>query len=287
MKKLNLFFAMFLMVTAGFMTSCTDSEITPTVVVTEVGSPSYQTGTEVEYTVEVKTGNKELNTLTVTGATGTISGDDWDAASSKFNAELTSATVTYKFTITEAAGSEFDVTFEVSDDSENVGTEPVAVVVAEAPMKMNTITLGAQTNSVGGAAASFEGSVFTLSESAAQAAIIDILYYNGSKGAAIYAPTQSDIQGISGWNWSSWSVKNATRFVMASDSDFTDATSSSVETLASSASLDVAENLAVGSVVAFTTINDKSGVFKVTSLDDSSTGTITIEVKIQDTVATK
>jgi len=293
MKKLNLFFAMFLMVTVGFMSSCTKNEVVaPTVVVEEVGSPSYEPGTTVSYKITISQPDEvALKTFAVTGATdasGVTSTEVADQLTDgTFAADTYSSVINYDLVIASdaTAGTEYALLFTANNGEE--GSETASVVVVDAPMKTNTITLGAQSNTVGGAAASFEGSVFTLSESAAKAAIIDILYYNGSKGAAIYAPTQSDIQGISGWNWSSWSVKNATRFVMATDSDFTGATSSSVETLASSASLDVAENLSVGSVVAFTTINDKSGIFKVTSLDDSSTGTITIEVKIQDTVATK
>jgi len=302
MKKLNLFFAMFLMATAGLMTSCTqDDAVAPTVSVEVVGTPTYLPGETVQYKVILGTSNKELTTFTVSGA-GSIQpasgsqvnytepADQWDSATAKFVDDVTSVTVYYDVVIDAGlqSGQEFELNFEVGDDSQNKGSETATIVVASSgTLKTNNITLGAQSNNVGGAAASFEGSVFTLSQSASNASIIDILYYNGSKGAAIYAPTQSDIQGISGWNWSSWSVKNATRFVMASSSDFSDATSSSVETLASSASLDVAQNLSVGSVVAFTTINNKSGIFKVTSLDDSSTGTISIEVKIQDSASSK
>jgi len=274
------------MSSTSFLTSCSsyDCQHGPIISIDVIGNPTYELGSFVEYAITITTPNQELSTISVYGASsGTISGDSWDETSKKFVSNTVQAEVNYRIQITEPVNTEINLVFIVSDSFGCEGSETASITVREVQrIKTNTITLGAQSNTVGGAAASFEGSVFTLSESAAQAAIIDILYYNGSKGAAIYAPTQSDIQEISGWDWSNWSVKNATRFVMASKSDFTEATNSSIEAVASGASLDVVANLNLDDVVAFTTINDKSGVFKVTSLDDNSEGSITIEVKILD-----
>ena len=293
MKKLNLFFAMFLMVTAGIMTSCNkDSEIAPTVAVTVVGSPSYEVGTEVELSIAVATGNEELNTLAVTGATGTLSGDLWDDASSKFVAATTEATVTYKFTITEPAGTEFDVDFVISDDSENTATDAVTIVVA-APagdIKAFTVTLGDQAGSEGSSLNLATGDQYNSSTSAANAGSIDLIFYKGStNGSTLFAPAQAFSEGISDFlSLGTWSAKSNTTFKMATADDYDNASYSNVEGLSDGGD-HKANNLTGTEYIAFKTDAGLHGVIKVNSVvaRKDALGTTNISVKVQEPAASK
>ena len=114
--------------------------------------------------------------------------------------------------------------------------------------------------------------------------MVDIVYYFGSRLAALYSPSQSDIQAVSAYNITSWSTINDTKLGVSSlsASEFDDVTYDTDLEDAGTPTLDVVPELSENDVIVFETDSGKKGVFKVTDLSTGSTGYIKISVKVEE-----
>jgi len=300
MKKLNVLFIAIFAVTAAFMTSCKSNtdDVAPTISGLSVVTPAAEItpGSTVRFKMTLSTQNKGITALAVVGTgldgaaviTAEVPANYVDG---KFKDKLTSAVVfaDVKVGANQSAGTKIAVSFTVTDDkltSTEASTITVVAAGGTGTLKTNTITLGAQNNTAAGFAASFEGTVFKAVEAPAQSTIIDVVYYNGNTNAeSLMSPSFANANNLTTTIWANWSVKNATKFVKITAAEYDAATYASVA--ATTPTLELANHLAVGDVYAFSTINSKKGVFKVTALTAGDNGTATFEIKIQNAAGTK
>jgi hypothetical protein len=131
-----------------------------------------------------------------------------------------------------------------------------------------------------------EGEVHLIGSANSNQSLIDMVYYYGSQNnATLCAPNDPTVNGGSG-NFDvceNWTQKNATTFgsTTISASDFDDIVNDTEISEISGLSATKMTALVVGNVIAFETQGNKKGLVKVTALENSNSGTITIEVKIQ------
>lgn len=230
-------------------------------------------------TITSEVGLKDVKYFKVTSA-----GEDQLSMVEDFN-DKNSYAFQYDVAVSE------DMTIKVTaTDKDNQSTSRNFVITytggAASISSFNAVLIGAQSNTTNGSTASLEtGTVYSISGSEAKnnSDKIDIVYYYGSKLAALYAPSQSDIQAVTSFGISDWTSKNATKlgFSTLNSSDFDAVTSLSGIEGAGSPTLDVVPELDVNDVIVFETVTGKKGVFKVTSLDTGDKGTITISVKVE------
>jgi len=278
MKKLNFLFIAIMAMAISF-TSCKDDseEIAAPVITIDQASPFALTSADALFTGQI-VADGELAEVRFF-IDGTQKGDAVTDFTDKTKYDI-------RYTVV-APGADFVFKVEAKDKNDKVSYKEIDVTVGSAgSLKSHDISLGDQNSTTGSFAASFEGTVYTASNAQANAASIDMVFYQGaSNGSTIFSPMQAVADGITSFgSLGSWSVKNDSKFVKAAAADFSDADYASVETLASSASSGKANQLANGDVYGFKTLNGKHGVFKVTALGSNG---ITISVKIQDAAGTK
>jgi hypothetical protein len=172
------------------------------------------------------------------------------------------------------------------DDQESSQSIEIEVTEGVSLNEFTTVLMGAQSNADHGSTASLTtGTVYSISggEASDNSASVDIVYYYGSRLAALYSPSQSDIQGVTLYNITSWGTINETSLGMSdlSASEFDEVTYVSDLDNAGTPSLDVIPELAIDNVVVFETASGKKGVFKVTDLNAGNDGTIEIQVKVE------
>ncbi len=291
MKKLNLFLGLAAISIALMFNSCTEeTHPVPTVafdqaspVVLGVGVTSATlTGTIVAEaglkTVEIRkmTGLSESLLQTVTSfSSGTVTSTD--DVNYTFNYVLEN--ITENTTLTVKAIDKDD-----QDASQSIEIEVTVGV------ELNTFTavlMGAQSNADYGSTASLTtGEVYKItgSEAANHSEMVDIIYYYGSRLAALYSPSQSDIQNVSLYNIPSWTTINETMLGVSSlsSSEFDDVTYDTDLESAGTPTLDVVPELSENDVIVFETDSGKKGVFKVTDLSTGNDGYIEISVKVEE-----
>jgi hypothetical protein len=168
-----------------------------------------------------------------------------------------------------------------------ITTEPAASDITT----YEDIILGAQASTTGGSFASVDGMVYTLDMAKANSDKIDFLYFYGATNlATLAAPDDADaatvFTGANGLD--TWDVLNPTKFktTTLSSADFNAITSSSqlvtVAVLPTQPNLSKANDLSVGDVLAFKTVEEKFGLIRVDAINGANNaGTIEITVKVQ------
>ncbi|HQH41470.1 MAG TPA: hypothetical protein PLC81_02500 [Bacteroidales bacterium] len=146
-------------------------------------------------------------------------------------------------------------------------------------------TLGAQSSSTGSFFASVDGTVMTLNQATSNQAKADFAYYYGDVNlATLAAPDDASLNGGTGnFTWcQSWTTKNQTRFAPTNltTAEFDAATATTINALADPAESKVT-SLAQNKVIAFKTASGKKGLIKVTSITTGASGSITLDVKVQ------
>jgi len=146
-------------------------------------------------------------------------------------------------------------------------------------------TLGAQSSSTGSFFASVDGTVMTLNQATSNQAKADFAYYYGDVNlATLAAPDDASLNGGTGnFTWcQSWTTKNQTRFALTTltTAEFDAATATTINALADPAESKVT-SLAQNKVIAFKTASGKKGLIKVTSITTGASGSITLDVKVQ------
>ena len=177
------------------------------------------------------------------------------------------------------------VTLEATDNEDNVSSVSVDIEVADIAL-FEVVLMGAQSNADYGSTASLTtGEVFKITggEAANNSDLVDIVYYYGSRLAALYSPSQEDIQAVGAFNITSWNNVNTTLLGEStlSATGFDDLATAAEIAGAGTPDLDVVPDLALDDVIVFETESGKKGVFKVSELNTGASGDITISVKIE------
>lgn len=319
MKKINLLFALLMMVSLGFFSSCstedTEDAEKPTMTITGGTETEYLAGAEIVYTITLGSPSEKLQDFKVTSNTAGDEGTGITAADpeTSINEDLTVATpstvtfdkvtgstITYKFVVPAAAvdGQSFTLTFTVTNDKGTSVDETKSFTVKSgAPVNgpiatYTAVLLGAQSNTSKGSYYSTSDNTVMLSTDAkANASKVDLIYYYGTTNkATVCSPTDATVNGGSG-NLTlavGLSPQNATKIATStvSSTDF-DAITDDGTIKSVTPSGTIVKELAVNNVVAFETAAGKKGLFKVTAIDSTSSGTITIEVKVQTDATTE
>jgi hypothetical protein len=299
MKKINLILGLGAICMIQFLNSCTEETHNPPVVSFDQASPvvlgvgvttATLTGTivadaglsSVEFRKTVGLSESLLATITSFSSGNVTTTDDINYS---FNYVLNDVTENTTLKVTA-----------IDKDDQEVSQSIEIEVTLLGLITHSGIELGAQNNPLGSFFASFEGDIYTIGElnSGSHYDEIDIIYYYGATNKqALFSPkaiVDADITWSGAVPTASWGGSpNETLFAEASLSDYNDATYTSVETLGSSADLDIAngggnpiDGLDVDDVYVFKTADDKYGIFKVTDVGSDASGTITIDVKIQE-----
>lgn len=301
MKKINFLFMLMLALTVGIFTSCTDDEVDPpTVVATLQGTPTYAPGTSVTYHLVIAA-NEDLVDFWAEESTNSLplsdieNVDPIDAFEEgdlvNFTNNLNKVEFDYTYYIPASVGASTVITigFEVND-KKSLTTETVTftVVSAAGPVdRFTAILMGGQSNATTGSFLNANTGDVLLQAAANNAqGSIDMVYFYGSANLATICAPSDALVGGGGTNLSlcaTWTTKNPTKFGAStvSAADFTAMTDDSMLSSISGLSSTKMNNLAVGTIFAFTTAGDKNGLAKVTALTAEAAGTITLDVVIQ------
>jgi hypothetical protein len=183
------------------------------------------------------------------------------------------------------------ISIEVTDKDGNVESKDYTITVSAAPGEINTYSatlLGSYESTTGSFFATSTGTVYTQSNAKTNSSLIDFVYYYGtSNSATIAAPDDSDAESIydnASTGLETWTTQNSTKFAMSSvtSSEFDDIEDDELISEEENVTSSAATQLEEGDVVAFTTAAGKKGLFKVTSIEGTTAGTITITVKVQE-----
>lgn len=302
MKKINFLFMLMLALTVGIFSSCTDDEIDPpTIVVTVEGTPSYEKGTEVVYHLVIA-GNEDLfdfwadpsSTGTVAPVISNISPTDAfdDLVALEFKKNLTKVEFDYTYTIPTSVGvdTEIKITFEVTDKKDNVTKKEMTFTVvsgAGAIDRFTAVLMGAQDNTTDGSFldVSANNVMLQAAASVAQGSVDMVFYYGVTNKATICAPNDVTVGGgaASFALCEGWTTKNPTKFGASTvtAAEFTAMNDDAMLSSISGLSASLMKDLAVGDIFAFTTVDDKNGLVKVSALTAAANGKITLDIVIQ------
>jgi hypothetical protein len=288
MRKINLVLGLGVAALVLFFSSCgeTSEYPAPTIsissdnpVVLEAGEDS----TTITGTIVAEAGLDNVTVIKMTGLSEQQIGSYSSFESGPFT---TTDDENYSISLT-ITDIEEDITIKIEarDKEDQYASQSVEIEAASIG-EFSVVLMGAQNNADHGSTASLTtGEVFPISGgvAATNSALVDIVYYYGSRLAALYSPSQADIQGVSLYNIPGWGTINETMLGESSlsASAFDDVSSVSDIEGAGTPTLDVVPELSVDDVIVFETDSGKKGVFKVTELNTGDSGTITISVKVE------
>lgn len=277
MKKMAYLLSLTLIASLSFF-SCDNAEDNeaPTVTNLKVN------GVAVSDAVTVKAGevtitfdlsdNTEIKNYTVLAGSTSI-------ASKEVGADKISVTVTYNLV------SSVIITINVTDDDDKTATRTFNLNRDANIKSFTPVLMGASGNTNGSLFSSLSGSVIKLINGSDSSANVDIVYYYGASNlATLGAPSNSDVQSVYG-SIKDWGTKNQTSFKLTAltaaqfDAKTTDTDLAEAYTNVAGSGDTQVTKLDVGSVVAFKS-KEKYGLAKVTALDKSTDGAITLYVKV-------
>jgi hypothetical protein len=290
MKTIKLLFFAMTVLTAGFISSCTETTdpVGPTIEFIAgdgliVGDDALETGANISFKALLTEGDAKLESYTIRHADVDVDGYPKTDISTGDNDVFS--------TIAEVGSQVY--TCILTDKDGLTDTRTITVTVTD-PIVTPTITvytnkiLGANSNTtIGSSFASIDGTIYNLADAKTNSNKVDFFYYYGATNkATLSAP--SDVQAVDIFSSiSTWGTKNATIFeastMTAAEFDLVDA--ASAITAPTGTGTKVAE-LAVGDVVAFQTAAtsanpSKKGLIKVVAFETVNTGTMTVVVKVQ------
>ena len=294
MKRLNLFLLGLTVVGVIFFTSCGEETTSnPPVITIDQPDPLTAIAGSVILTGEIVAEAKldQVKLFIVTDNAETQYGSAYTSFSSGDITTSDNLNYIFRFDV-DGLTESCAVKIEATDKENQTSSKSVDVTIAGA--EINTFTavlMGAQNNAnIGSALDADAGTVYKISgdEAKAAATLVDMLYYYGTVNLATFAaPNDETVNGnagASGFSWTStWSVQNATKLGISTMTvgQF-DAIDDDMElTAISGLTASKVTDLGVDDVVEFITAGGKKGALKVTALTATSSGTITINVKIQ------
>lgn len=288
MKKLNLFLGLGAIALSLFFTSC-EEEVNPAPVISyDQASPvalaAGETSAVLTGTIVAEANLSEVKLFQVTD----LSEQQLATITSFTSGEITTTDdVNYNFRF-EITGITEDVTIKITatDKDDQVSSKSIEITSSGAALSSFTaVLMGAQSNLTTGSYLDAEtGEVYLQSGAESNSGLIDMVYYFGSTNeATLTAPDDVTVNGGAG-NLSlcaGFSTKNATRFGASSlsSTEFDAATSADVADISVSNSKMI--QLAQGDVIEFETDGGKKGLIKVASISTGTSGSITIDVKIE------
>ena len=303
MKKMRFLTVLLAIAGVAMLNSCggDDPAAPPTITINQTSWEldfSQDTAKQVLFTADVSA-EGEIETFTITEKKITTDGG---AQSAAYDAQTTSSfkgetskkyTFDKTFYVTDFVDYErYEYEFSVTDKEGQSYSIVVTVTKKEEQAsdatKFTAIMMGAQSNnSLGSFLDAETGTVYMLSDASNNQDLIDFVYYYGStNNATIAAPNDETVNGTGNNSLTltqNWTTQNATSFYELSNVNFDDIqTTVDVENALTNVGspLTKVTQLSVGTVVGFTTANGTNGVFKVTQIEGTSDGSITISVVI-------
>jgi len=291
MKKLTFLFAVLLMGTLPFITSCgTDDEGTPPSIMFNA-APGYTTSdvtvpanTELKIGIIAGSTSAKLTNMkisqTVDGTQTTIHDSTFssDTYNIDFGIKAPSQVLSVKFTfkITAADGESAEISLSVTTTAGGIKT-------------YNQKILGSYDAATGSSFASADGIVYSLTDAKTNSAKIDWMYYYGGAAnlATLVAPVDASASTVfSGPDGpANWTVRNDTKLAKVTlpagvtwDNITTDA---EIIPLATGLTETKVNLLTVGQIVSFKTVTGKMGLIKIEVISGTTAGSITYSVKVQ------
>ncbi len=294
MKKVHVIFGLLIVAILTMFMECGDEGKTgPTISLFGGryidGNESVPPGTTLRFSWTAEKGDANLDFITITRDDGALSGwDEKDIANSQneiyidsasFTAPLNDGAYTYKITVTDKDALTASRSIIITVDA-SMGGNPINTYEAILMGGLNNTEYGSFLDAE-------EGNVYLVGPATTNQAIIDIVYYYGSQNnATLCSPSDPSVNGGTG-NFDvcvNWTTKNATTFgtttITGAEFDDIDNDSELVDITGLSNSKMI--NLIVGNVIAFETVEGNIGLVKITALENSNSGTITVQVKIQE-----
>lgn len=298
MKRLSFLFAIILMASMPFFTSCGKdpaTDVKPTInFIGGTGYTSQDVTLKAGETLKVGISAfsnasskaklksfkivRTFNNVPFTALDSTLNSTDAFNITIESFAYPTAGVERWAFTITDKDGEFSEISFNVTTTSGGQITSYTQKI------------LGSYDNAtIGSSFASSDGTVYSLANAKTNAAKIDWMYYYGATNLATLAsPNDATVAEIftSATNGpATWSVRNDTKFDKVTlptgltwDNITTDA---EIVILASGVSKTKVTALTVGQIVAFKTVTGKQGLIKVEAITGTGAGSITYSVKVQ------
>ncbi|HBF87340.1 MAG TPA: hypothetical protein DDX39_01770 [Bacteroidales bacterium] len=296
MKNLSILLVVLFAAVISLNTGCKGEDPTGPTLTVSADVTTVNPGDSIVFTYSVSS-NEDLDKLTWT-STDDILIDGVQEGSGEFALEGTSDTdnefvvfikstqtlgdITFTFTATDKDGEEYAAEKEIV-----ITVEEAAVTTGDPIDTYTAILMGAQSNATEGSfLATTTGTVYTQANANTNSSLIDIIYYYGSSNlATLCGPTEPTVNGGSG------NLTLATGLTTQNATVLSTTTISASEFDAFDDDLEIAQlsvgtatlvtSLAVDDVVSFKTAAGKIGVAKVTALTADATGSITLNVKVQ------
>lgn len=177
--------------------------------------------------------------------------------------------------------------FKVTDKDNQVKEVSFTITTVAPTGPINAYSMkimGAQGNTTGSSFASFDGTVYTLTDAKTNAGKIDWLYYNGATNHATIASPKDSSAAVVYNSLKTWSVRNNTLFKKVTNpivwNDITNDAIIVAQTASGVLNTKIT-TLQVNDILSFITVTGKKGLLKVESIAGTTDGTITISVKVQ------
>jgi hypothetical protein len=294
MKKAHVILGLILVAMLAMFVECVDEEAAGPTITLAGGEyidsdETVAPGATLKFSWTAQKGDANLDFITITRDESPLLG--WDEKeipnnqndiyvdSASFTALLNDLSYTYMITVTDKDALTASRSVVITVDH-TIGGNPINSYEAILMGGLNNTEYGSFLDAE-------EGDVYLLGAASSNPDIIDMVYYYGAtNNATLCAPNDPTVNGGSG-NFdvcSNWTQKNATDFGTTSitGSEFDDIDNDSEIVGLTGLSESKMTGLLVGNVVAFETVGGKKGLVKVTALENSNSGTITIQVKIQE-----
>ena len=184
----------------------------------------------------------------------------------------------WTFTIKDKDGESMELAFVIT----TVGTASDITTFSD-------VVLGSYDNStIGSSFASSTGVVYKIADAKTNAAKVDWLYYYGVTNLSTLA-APDDVAAATIFNSATnglqtWSVRNATRFRLATEGAVWDniTTAADIAAIAINTTETFISQLEVGNIVVFKTAGNKLGILKIDGITAGKAGTITYTAKVQN-----
>jgi len=151
-----------------------------------------------------------------------------------------------------------------------------------------TKVLGAQISTFGHFAASSSGNVYSLTDAKTNAAYVDFVYFwDPASFANLASPADADAKSAyndPGEGIATWPVQNATLFKKVTDPiNWTEITNDSMILVQTQSGVTLSKltGVAKGDYYSFITAGGKKGLLQISALTPEATGTVTIDIKVQ------
>lgn len=284
MKKLNLFFVAAATLATAFTTSCKDPEFAaPEVVFT---NPS-------ESTLEVAVGSDYTFKGTVTSADSSVTITEVQFLNNEVVMEAESVDITadgvstYNFEVKiENIQEDFTLKVVAYDSDNKMSDASVEVTTVAKPgvvLTKTAMVLGNQNESEQSFMNLASGTMYSVSQSTANQASVDLVYYWGASGlGSFYSPSGYDASTATAYDLSGWSTKHTTKFIVNNTADYDNITYSGLTDGAASATLQGITNIAAGNKIFFKDDSGRSGLIKVNTISQTK-GVVTVafDYKVQ------